>query len=146
MRLKTEVSSGGVVYRKKGRELQILILKDPKGNWTFPKGLIEKGEDPLVCGQREIKEEVGIEKIKFKDKLGSVKYFYTFKDNLIKKTVHYFLFELIGDEKPKPQKEEGIQDVQFVSLSKANKIIGYKKTNGPILKKIEEYFKLAAKN
>lgn len=141
MRSKIEVSAGGVVYRKKNSQIQILILRDPKGNWTFPKGLIERGEEPVVCALREIKEEVGVQTVEFKNKLGLVKYFYTFNNKLIQKTVYYFLFRLIGDEKPTPQKEEGIQDVQFVDLNKASDIIGYKKTNAPILKKIEEYFK-----
>ena len=29
--------------------------------WELPGGLIEKGEDPLHCAQRELKEEAGIE-------------------------------------------------------------------------------------
>lgn len=140
MKYKKEVSAGGVVFKKTKKSIRILLICDPKGKWTFPKGLIEYREDPLNTAQREIKEEVGITGIKYKQNLGSVQYMYTFKDTLVYKTVHYYLFELYGIEKLIPQKEEGIQDVKFVLLNQADNIIDYKKTNAPVLKKVKEFF------
>lgn len=140
MKFKKEVSSGGVVYQKRGGKTQILVLKDPKNNWTFPKGLIEKDEDKLLTAKREIKEEVGVCEVTYKADLGSVGYLYSFKDTLIDKTVYYFLFEIVGNPLLKAQKEEGIQEAKFIDLDKAFDIIGYKKTNAPILKKIKDFF------
>lgn len=140
MKSRSETSAGGAIFRKINGGIEILLLKDRKNKWTFPKGLIETSEDPILTAQREIKEEVGVDKVKYKGSLGTVNYIFTFKKEVIYKTVHYYLFELVGNPNLVPQKEEGIQEVQFVSLDKAESIIGYKKTNAPILKKIKEFF------
>jgi len=137
-----KISAGGVVFKKNKNSLKILLICDPNSNWTFPKGIIEKNEDPLQCARREIKEEAGVNNLIFKNKLAEIKYFYKYKNTLIKKTVHYFLFEIKGKNVPVAQKEEGIQAVAFFSLSKAKKIIGYQKTNAPILEKIEKALKI----
>lgn len=55
--MKKELSAGGVVVRKKGNAWQVLLLKDMNDNWTFPKGLIEKGENPPSAAKREIADE-----------------------------------------------------------------------------------------
>lgn len=140
MRRKKEISSGGIVYKIENGTPFILILKDPRGKWTFPKGLVEENEDLVLCAVREIREEVGVSDVAFVSELGSVHYKYTFDGKLIDKTVFYHLFKLKGNPVLKPQKEEGIQEVSFVDLTKARDIIGYEKTNGPILSKIEDFF------
>lgn len=141
MKIKREISSGGVVYRLNHGKVQILMLKDSKNNWTFPKGLVEKNEEKRETAKREIKEEVGADNIEYRTSLGSVSYKYSFKNTLIDKTVYYYLFETVGKPSLKPQKEEGITEVKFVDLNKAFTIIGYAKTNIPVLKKVEAYFK-----
>lgn len=141
MKFKKEISAGGIVYKKHAGKIQILVLKDPKNNWTFPKGLIEKNEDKIETAKRETREEVGVDNIEYKADLGSVGYKYSFKNTLIDKTVYYHLFKIVGKPSLKAQKEEGITDAKFIDLYKAFDIIGYAKTNIPVLKKVEEYFK-----
>lgn len=140
MKYKNLVSAGGIIYKKTGKLIKILLIKDPKNKWTFPKGIIENNEAIIKTAKREIKEEVNLTKIKFLSNLGTVHYKYSYRDTLINKTVHYLLFELIGKELPKPQKEEGISQTNFFTLKKAFEIIGYRKTNAPILKKTQEFF------
>lgn len=140
MKSRKDTSSGGVVFRKTVKGIEILLLRDQKSKWTFPKGLIETNEDPVLTAKREIKEEVGVSDIFYKGNLDTVHYIFTFNRELIYKTVHYHLFELIKEVRLVPQKEEGIQEVKFVLLSTADSIIGYKKTNAPILKKVKEFF------
>lgn len=54
--------AGGIVYKKEGDEIYILMLyREEHGDWTFPKGHIEKGETREQTAKREIKEECGIE-------------------------------------------------------------------------------------
>lgn len=130
--MKKEVSSGGVVVRKN----KILIIRDMNGNWTFPKGIIEPNEDPADAAKREINEEVGLIGLKLLKKLTPIHYMYT-RDELISKTVHYFLFLYDGKKAPKPQKEEGISDVAWVTLARARDIIGYAKTNTKILEEVQ---------
>lgn len=130
--MKTEISAGGVVVRKRKKSRQVLLMKDMKGNWTFPKGIIEKDEVPELAAKREVLEEVGIKSLKLIKTLTPIHYMYK-RGDLISKTVHYFLFQSLKNEALKPQKEEGVREAKWVNLRKAIGIIGYQKTNKPVL-------------
>jgi mutator protein MutT len=54
--------AGGVVYRVKGPDLEILLVtaKRNPGAWIFPKGHIEPGETPEQAALREVEEEAGV--------------------------------------------------------------------------------------
>jgi len=58
------LSAGIVIVRKEGDEWKYLFLRAYR-NWDFPKGLVERGEDPLETAQREADEEAGITDLKF---------------------------------------------------------------------------------
>lgn len=132
--MRKEVSAGGVVFGTKNKQVCVLLLKDPKGKWTFPKGLIEKDEDPLSCAKREIAEEVGLSKLTFHARLTPAQYKYRWDKELIDKTVHYFVFTASTNVPLLPQAAEGIQDVQWFPFDEALTAVGYKKTNTPLLK------------
>jgi 8-oxo-dGTP pyrophosphatase MutT (NUDIX family) len=41
---------------------RILLLRQPPGfGWSLPGGLIDRGESPLQCAARELREETGVE-------------------------------------------------------------------------------------
>ncbi len=137
--MKMEISAGGVVYTQKGpKKIKILLLLDKNNHWTFPKGLIEKGEEKIEAAKRETEEEVGLKKLKLKFALTPIKYWYKWEEQIIRKTVSYFLFEGDETEKPKPQAEEGIKEAKWFPFEKALEIIGYPKTNKPILKEVKQ--------
>jgi hypothetical protein len=60
-------------------------------------------------------------------------------NGLISKTVQYFIFESQGNEPLLNQKEEGIHNATWMSLDTAIKIIGYKKTNKPLMEKVKQF-------
>src|SRR3990167_1175523 len=126
--MRQEVSAGGVVFKRAEGKTYLLLLKDQNDNWTFPKGLIEPGEDPKDAAKREIGEETGVTQIEFFKELAPIQYWYKWEGDLIKKTVHYFIFEANGEETFKPQKEEGIAEVKWFLLEDAGEIVGYPKT------------------
>jgi tRNA nucleotidyltransferase (CCA-adding enzyme) len=82
-------SAGVIVYAGK----RYLLLRHLEGHWSFPKGLIKKGETTEQAALRELKEETGIS-VKlidgFKEKID-----YTFLEGEIPvhKEVTYFLGE-----------------------------------------------------
>ncbi len=137
-----ETSSGGVVVSIKNQIPVVLLLKDKNGQWTFPKGLIEKGEDPKVCAMREIREETGIKKLQLLYPLTPIEYFYKWEGKLIKKKVYYYIFTNEGSEKVKPQIKEGIMFVKWYPIDTALKVIGYRKTNIPLLKETTQKLKI----
>lgn len=136
--MKTEVSAGGIVACKSKTGWYVLVLRDMNDTWTFPKGLIEKGEEPNEAAIREIHEEVSIGGLKLVAPLTPVQYVYE-RNGRIKKTVYYFVFQSSRRIRPKPQKQEGISDARWVKLTDATEIIGYRQTN---VKLLEETWKL----
>lgn len=49
--------AGGVVFDAEGR---VLVIRNHKGEWLFPKGHLDPGETLLQAALREVKEEAGI--------------------------------------------------------------------------------------
>ena len=135
--MKTEVSAGGVIVRKREDSWEVLLICDPKGKWTFPKGHLEADESHLDTAIREIGEEVGVHDLTHIADLTPVEYLFT-RDGFIKKTVHFFLFETRGDMALVPQLDEGITDAVWVSIDEAANQIGYPKTNKPIIKEAQK--------
>jgi 8-oxo-dGTP pyrophosphatase MutT (NUDIX family) len=131
---KKEESAGGIIARHQNDAWEVLVLSDMNNNITFPKGMVEPNETPEAAAKREIHEEVGLSKIRLIEPLDTVHYFYN-RDGLISKSVHYFLFMQEIDEPIVCQREEGIHDAKFVNIDTILKIIGYPKTNQPLLKK-----------
>lgn len=53
------LSAGIVLVRRDKSEWKFLFLR-AYGNWDFPKGVVESGENPLDAAKREVAEEAGI--------------------------------------------------------------------------------------
>src|SRR5947209_16323582 len=59
---KTQVSAGGVAFRRRGKKTQVaLISVGEDGRWQLPKGLVGKKEKTEDAAAREVREEAGIE-------------------------------------------------------------------------------------
>lgn len=58
------LSAGVVVVRHAPEGWQFLLLR-AYGNWGFPKGLVEPGEDPLAGALREVREETTLDDLSF---------------------------------------------------------------------------------
>lgn len=135
-----ETSAGGIIVSFRKGQAYVLLMKDMKGLWTFPKGKIEEGEDLQQTALREIEEEVGVKRLTFISELTPVMYWY-FRKGAIRKTVHYFLFRSTTLQKVQPQTEEGITEAKWVPWEEASGIIGYSKTNRPLLREAAEKLK-----
>ncbi|MDQ2807853.1 MAG: NUDIX hydrolase [Chloroflexota bacterium] len=83
-------SAGGVVYRQEGGNLVILMIADSQGRWSFPKGMVQRGEDPATAALREVQEETGIvgQLLRL---LGETRYIYRQSGQLVTKTVYFYL-------------------------------------------------------
>ncbi len=59
---KTQVSAGGVVFRRRGRRTEVaLISVGEQSRWQLPKGLVGKREAPEAAALREAREETGLD-------------------------------------------------------------------------------------
>jgi len=88
-----ERSAGAVIFYRKAKTIEYLILQYRHEGWDFPRGAIEKGEEEKQTARREIREETGLKNLEFI--LGfrkKVSWFYRSKNNkTIYKEAIYFL-------------------------------------------------------
>jgi 8-oxo-dGTP pyrophosphatase MutT (NUDIX family) len=130
--MKAELSAGGVIFHKGRGGWEVLLIRDMNGIWTFPKGIIEKGEKPDDTASREIFEEVGIDGLRIVDFLGEIEYDFR-RDGIVRKRVTYYLFLSKRRVHPIVQRDEGIQQASWVPYAAALDRIGYPETNKPLL-------------
>lgn len=141
-RHQVEVSSGGFVFRRNRGKVEVVILRDSYGRFTFPKGHVKPGETYIRAAQREIGEETGLRRIRYVRTLGHIDIWfrdrYVEKGKLIHKFIHYYLFEAPPDARvftPKPTEEgERIGEVLWVPLEEVYERSGYKDLR-PIIRK-----------
>jgi len=88
-----EFSAGLIAFRK-AENVKFLLLKYPKGYFSFSRGAIEQGEDSRTAAIREFKEETNLEPLKvfegFKELVGL---FYRKEGKIIHKDITFYLAE-----------------------------------------------------
>jgi diadenosine hexaphosphate hydrolase (ATP-forming) len=133
--MKREYSSGGIVIDKN----QVLVINMNticgKKVWTFPKGHIEKNEDPKNAALREVLEETGVECriINEKEFYISEYSFYRGK-NFIHKTVRWYLMKPVRITEKIATPDE-INEIKWLSFNEALNILEYK-SDKEIIEKI----------
>lgn len=104
------IKAAGGIVRKRSKVLMIYRLK----KWDLPKGKIEKGEDAKTGAIREVEEECNV-KVKLIRKICSTYHTYTMKNKAILKKTTWFLMDCIDDSQKKPQIEEDIEALKWMS-------------------------------
>lgn len=102
-------AAGGLVINEKGDYL--FIYRNDK--WDLPKGKIEKDEKTKVAAVREVEEECGITVSKLGDKICKTYHAYISRGEVVLKKTHWYAMKYKGNDKLKPQTEEGITDVRW---------------------------------
>ena len=127
--MRREFSSGGVVVRRLRGELVFAALRPAGkkiGTWALPKGLIDPGEDGPTTALREIREETGV-RGRLVQKLGDVKYVYTWEGERVFKVVSFFLLRYssgrLGDLPPETAFE--VAEVRWLPLAEGSRLLAY---------------------
>lgn len=123
---KTQVSSGGVLFRRHNNALEVAMVSVKGGKiWCLPKGIINTGENPEITAIREVEEETGL-KGKIVGELGKISYWFFIKEENVKckKTVYFFLMEYQGGDISRHDFE--VDSVSWFSVDEAIKRAGYK--------------------
>ena len=94
-----ESSAGAIIFLRKNDTFYFLLLHYDAGHWDLAKGHIEEGETLKETVIREVKEETGIDDLKFiPDFQDKTEYYFTFKGKKIFKTNKLFLAETKKEE------------------------------------------------
>ncbi len=122
--VKRQISSGGVIFRKKDKEIQIALIQPKENIWCLPKGIVEKGEDPGETAFREVREETGLTG-ELVNKIGEINYWYASKEDKARyfKTVHFYLFCYQSGNISDHDWE--IENVAWINIEEAIKIMSY---------------------
>jgi len=54
------LQASAIPYRQRPGEIEFLLITTEKGNWIFPKGIIDPGETPEETALKESGEEAGV--------------------------------------------------------------------------------------
>jgi 8-oxo-dGTP pyrophosphatase MutT (NUDIX family) len=127
--MRREFSAGGVVVRKLRGELRLAAIR-PGGKddvWALPKGLVGPGESPAETALREVTEETGV-RGRLVEKLGDVRYVYTWKGERVFKVVSFFLVRYSGGrlgDIPDEFRHE-VAETRWLPLAEAPRLLSYK--------------------
>jgi 8-oxo-dGTP pyrophosphatase MutT (NUDIX family) len=120
VKTRTEVSAGGVVYRRSddGVDVALAARRTRRGDlaWGLPKGLVEPDEAPEETAVREVREETGLD-AEIESSLGDIRYFYVWEGVRVRKAVHFFLMHATGGDVS--QHDHEMEDVRWFPLTHA---------------------------
>jgi 8-oxo-dGTP pyrophosphatase MutT (NUDIX family) len=125
---KTQVSAGGVVFRRsEGRTEVALISVGEQNRWQLPKGLVDAGESPEEAALREAREETGlgaelvapIEKIEYW-------YFSTERGARVRfhKFVHFYLLRFTAGDVRDHDAE--VNEARWIEIREAIEMLAFK--------------------
>jgi 8-oxo-dGTP pyrophosphatase MutT (NUDIX family) len=102
-------AAGGLV--KNENKAYLFIYRNNK--WDLPKGKVEKEESNKEAAVREVEEECGIKVSELGDKICKTYHVYISRGDVVLKKTHWYKMGCKGQEKLKPQREEGITDARW---------------------------------
>jgi 8-oxo-dGTP pyrophosphatase MutT (NUDIX family) len=128
--MRREFSAGVVLVRRmRGRWWLAAVRPQgkPEGTWALPKGLVDAGEKPAETAIREGFEETGVAG-RLGEKLGEVRYVYTWDGERVFKIVSFFLAHArggrIGDLPPEMEVE--VAEARWLPLADGPMLLAYK--------------------
>jgi 8-oxo-dGTP pyrophosphatase MutT (NUDIX family) len=129
--VRREFSAGGVVVRQMRGRWWMAAVRPRRDDgrpvvWALPKGLIDAGERGAETAVREVQEETGL-RAAVEQKLGDVRYVYTWDGERVFKVVSFFLLRAIGGrigDLP-PGMEIEVAAARWVPLDDAGSILSY---------------------
>jgi 8-oxo-dGTP pyrophosphatase MutT (NUDIX family) len=126
--VRREFSAGGVVVRRMRGAWWLAAIR-PAGKddvWALPKGLIGPGEKAAETALREVREETGVQ-TRLLEKVGDVRYVYTWKGERVFKVVSFFAFRYVrgrlGDL-PAAHRHE-VAETRWLPLMDAPRLLAY---------------------
>ena len=130
--LEREFSAGGLVYRRRGGQVTVVLAarRHPESGalvWTIPKGHLEPGESSKAAAMREVREETGLE-AEIEQQLGDITYWFARRDaegraRRVWKRVRFFLMRSRGGRFRDRDRE--MDAVRWFSLDEAEQAAAF---------------------
>ena len=131
------LAAGTLTWRVRGRKLEVLLVHRPRyDDWSWPKGKLEEGETIVECAAREAAEETGVP-VALGQPLPTVRH--RLKDGRVKVTRYWAAQALDGEAQSltcrdavRPADPREIDDVRWVEVGKAAKLLTYPHDRDPL--------------
>jgi ADP-ribose pyrophosphatase YjhB (NUDIX family) len=123
------VAAGGLIENEK--EEVLLIFR--RGKWDLPKGKIDWNEALEGCAIREVGEETGVKGAEIIRPLTVTYHTYHEGARFILKESHWFLMKVKGEQDLRPQEEEDITEIRWISRKD---LPGYMKNMYPAVRDV----------
>jgi bis(5'-nucleosidyl)-tetraphosphatase len=122
MKKSLQQSFGVIPIRDKDSHCQVLLVLHQKGHWGFPKGKPEQKETPKETAIRELKEETGLDVIKFLGSSFQENYYFEEDELAINKQVVYFPALVEGEV---VLQEEEVSEASWMGISQAEETMTF---------------------
>jgi len=131
------IEAAGGLIQKSDKYLFIKRL----GKWDLPKGKLDKGETIQEAAVRECEEECAVTELKILVQLPDTYHIYQYKKGFALKVSYWFHMETNSNKELKPQTEENIEEVRWMSIDEVKSVV-LKNTYITIEKLVKAFFKL----
>jgi 8-oxo-dGTP pyrophosphatase MutT (NUDIX family) len=136
-----EFSAGVVLVRRMRGALWLAAVRPQgkrEGTWALPKGLIDTDESAAETALREGFEETGV-RGRLGEKLGDVRYVYTWQGERVFKVVSFFLAHAAGGKigQLPPGMEIEVAEARWLPLAEAPRLLAYKGERQMAVKALE---------
>ncbi len=108
------IQAGAIPFRPQGEGWEYLLVTSQKGNWIFPKGIVEPGETLEETAAKECREEAGIRGSVLPTPVGS------YADRKWKRDCHVVLYLMRFAENVEPWEERIIRERRWCDYEEAN--------------------------
>jgi 8-oxo-dGTP pyrophosphatase MutT (NUDIX family) len=123
MRIKYEVSAGGLVLRRNGPSVEALLIgRGMPRVWSLPKGHVEARETHEMAALREVREETGCWAESLV-KLSEISYWFYLNGTKHKKSVHFFLMRYLSGDTANHDHE--VDEAAWFEIKAAKKSLKY---------------------
>ena len=123
MRIKYEVSAGGLVLRQSGNGLEALLIgRGEPRVWSLPKGHVEPKETHEQAALREVREETGCW-AELLTKLSDIHYWFFLNRTKHKKDVHFYLMRYLSGDTANHDHE--VDEARWFEIRAAKKALKY---------------------
>lgn len=116
----TYIEAAGGFIRNENDEYLFIFRRE---KWDLPKGKLEVGETPEIASVREVQEETGLQSVCRKDFRCSTWHTYELRGEHILKQTYWFNMEATKNQDSKPQLEEQITQLEWLSKSEFSKVL-----------------------
>lgn len=114
------IEAAGGFIRNENDEYLFIFRRE---KWDLPKGKLEVGETPEIASVREVQEETGLQSVCRKDFRCSTWHTYELRGEQILKQTYWFNMEATKNQESKPQLEEQITQLEWLSKSEFSKVL-----------------------